>query len=162
LAGNNSSTRPDLDEIELSLFGPGFGESIVLHLGADFWVVIDSCLTSGNEPSALQYLRSINVDPSDAIKLVIATHWHDDHMAGIGEVFRVSTNAKFVCSAALRGAEFRQLIASSRRLMVDDTGVAELASIMETLQNPRETGFDRSRVYINGPSDLEQFTRYTF
>jgi len=31
------------DEIEVSVFGPGYGESILVHLGAGKWVIVDSC-----------------------------------------------------------------------------------------------------------------------
>ena len=70
---------PQADQIEISLFGPGFGECCLIHLGSGQWVVIDSCLHSDTgEPAALYYLRQISVEPADTIRLIIATHWHDD------------------------------------------------------------------------------------
>src|SRR5438067_455186 len=35
---------PDSSELELSVFGPGRGECLVVHLGAGEWMVVDSCL----------------------------------------------------------------------------------------------------------------------
>jgi len=33
--------RPD--ELEVSVFGPGYGESLAIHLGLGSWIIIDSC-----------------------------------------------------------------------------------------------------------------------
>lgn len=35
-------TGPRLDEIEVSLLGPGYGESVVVHMGGGEWMVVDS------------------------------------------------------------------------------------------------------------------------
>jgi len=36
--------KPEKDEIEVSIFGPGYGECIVIHIGNNEWVVIDCIL----------------------------------------------------------------------------------------------------------------------
>lgn len=83
---------PGDDEFELTLFGPGYGESLVLHVGGGSWVLIDSCgRTDG--PVALDYLRSIDVDPPEAVRMIAATHWHDDHIRGLAELVRVCAKA---------------------------------------------------------------------
>ena len=103
-------TAPRSDEIEISVFGPGFGECIVAHVGAGRWLIVDSCLDRAKKkPVALAYFDEIGVDPS-TVELVLATHWHDDHVAGIDEVVGACTNAKFWCPAALRSREFLQLL----------------------------------------------------
>lgn len=35
---------PAADEIEFSLFGPGYGEAVAVHLGDGTWLLIDSCI----------------------------------------------------------------------------------------------------------------------
>ena len=57
------------DEIELTLFGPGYGESVVLHIGDG--AVVDSCIDKDGRPSALSYLE--NLDPAEVVVLVAAT-----------------------------------------------------------------------------------------
>ena len=65
--------RPRTDEIELSVFGSGIGESLLVHLGFDDWVVVDSCIVrETGQPAALDYLREIGVSPGQ-IRLVVAT-----------------------------------------------------------------------------------------
>ena len=50
------------DEIEVSVFGPGKGECIVLHVGSGRWVVVDSCIEPGDSWSvAERYLRGLGV-----------------------------------------------------------------------------------------------------
>jgi glyoxylase-like metal-dependent hydrolase (beta-lactamase superfamily II) len=110
LAGSNVDAPPALTEIEISDFGPGYGESLVLHLGENNWLIVDSCLDLTGEPAPLTYLRHIQIDPATSVKQFIATHWHDDHIRGLGRIMRECTSAAFVCSAALRTREFLTLV----------------------------------------------------
>lgn len=101
------STPPKLDEMEVSVFGPGFGESVVVHLGAGEWVIVDSCAGEGREPSKpLEYLKSIGQTPEECVRVVVATHWHNDHVVGLAETLDVCRNAVFCCSDALSSRDF--------------------------------------------------------
>lgn len=106
---------PEIDEFEINLFGPGYGESIVVHLGDNQWLINDSCLDSSKtRPASLAYLAKIGIDPSEAVKLVIASHWHDDHIRGLSDTVDVCINAKFCCSSMLQSREFLQLVRPQR------------------------------------------------
>jgi hypothetical protein len=60
---SDTVSPPEIDELEVSLFGPGFGESIVLHLGDGKWIIVDSCLRPGYElPAPLTYLIQLGID----------------------------------------------------------------------------------------------------
>ena len=140
-------TRPADDEVEVSLFGPGIGECVVLHLGLDAWIIVDSCIDrASREPAALQYLRELGVDVSVAVKRVVVTHWHDDHLEGAATILREAESAKFVCAAALRVAEFQTLVGSSDSALMVSSGVAEFASILETLRERRPPGVRKESV----------------
>ncbi len=118
--------------MEVSVFGGGFGECTCLHLGDGAWVVIDSCLdpTSG-EPASLTYLRSLGLEPQEVVKLVLVTHWDDDHIRGISEVVRVCATATIACSAAFTDADFLQMVMEEEQNAVGTgTGVDELRSIL--------------------------------
>lgn len=128
---------PDSDELEISLFGPGYGESILLHIGGDEWVIIDSCIDEfTSRPAAICYLESIGVDPAKSVKLVVATHWHDDHIRGLGETVNLCKNAEFVCSTAIKNREFIQLVEIYRGqgTQHSGTGVSEFLSIFDILK----------------------------
>jgi hypothetical protein len=105
---------PERDCFEVSLFGPGYGECVVVHLGLDDWIIVDSCLEPrSREPVALAYLKGIGVDTS-RIALVAASHWDDDHICGISEVLRRARNARFVCSSAMASSEFKAVLSQWR------------------------------------------------
>ena len=66
---------PSDREIEVSIFGPGYGECIVVHAGGNEWAIIDACLDKAGHPAALAYLRQIGVDPAVSVRAVIANDW---------------------------------------------------------------------------------------
>lgn len=93
-----SPTGPAPDELEFTLIGPGFGESAVVHLGGNEWIVVDSCCRGGiNLP--LAYLNQIKVDPCQ-VSRVIATHWDLDHVQGLADLFKACGNARLVVPGA--------------------------------------------------------------
>ncbi len=104
---------PQPDEIEITLIGPGFGESIVVHLGGGEWLIVDSCVdTSDPNKSSipLTYLRRLGVDVHNAVKFIIVSHWDDDHVRGIGDVVAACPNARFVCSKTFPTEKFVQFV----------------------------------------------------
>lgn len=137
LFGNNPYLPPDQDEIEVSLFGPGYGESVLLHIGANKWIIVDSCIDPNSElPAPLSYLRKINIDPAEAVKQIIATHWHDDHIRGLSTILKECNQAEFVCSVAQTSKEFLTLISAyGTRSMMESSGVNEFWEILKILQH---------------------------
>ncbi len=98
--------KPDIDQFEITLIGTGggYGESLVIHLPGNNWVIVDSCTNpKTGEILPLEYLRQISVSPSD-VKLVVCTHWHDDHILGLSEIIRICDEAKF-CFARVNDLE---------------------------------------------------------
>ena len=135
MAGSNLDLAPEHSEIEVSLFGPGYGESVLLHLGENAWMIVDSCIdpTTG-EPAPLTYLHRLNIDPATSVRQVIATHWHDDHIRGLGRIMQVCESAEFVCSAALKHEEFLTLVAAyGHSSMMESPAVQEFYEILQTL-----------------------------
>jgi len=54
---------PAVDELEVSVFGPGVGECVLVHFGEGEWMVVDSCLDRAtSRPAALDYLTELGVD----------------------------------------------------------------------------------------------------
>ncbi|MBI5384799.1 MAG: MBL fold metallo-hydrolase [Verrucomicrobia bacterium] len=136
LAGTVQNSPPNPQEVEVSLFGPGFGECVVLHLGKGEWVVVDSCRDADTGlPAAIDYLQKLDVDLATSVRLVVATHWHDDHMDGLADLFRACRSAKFVCSMALNCEEWFALSEVYRGyLQAGGSGVDELRQTMQELK----------------------------
>jgi len=138
LGGSNDA--PHLNEIEVSVFGPGYGESILIHVGDNEWFIVDSCVTPSKEPAPLVYLRQIGVDPAISVRQVVATHWHDDHVKGIAKTFRACSSSEIVFSEALKPNEFLTIVeAYSKRGMMESSGVQELGEIIETLKERKKS-----------------------
>jgi hypothetical protein len=132
---------PNPDELELSLFGPGYGECVVVHLGAGKWMIVDSCLDQSTDtpvPVALRYLEQLAVDVAKDVRLVVVTHWHDDHIQGAAAVVSAATTAEFVCSAALKHEEFFALLHAARheiKLVSHSPGASEFSAILKVLKD---------------------------
>jgi hypothetical protein len=143
----NRENPPGSNELEVSIIGPGRGECVLIHLGNNEWCIVDSCIARGsNEPVALEYLRSLKNNAVDGIRLIIATHWHDDHIRGLSTLLRQAPNALFACSGALDKDIFRELVALSDYAVPERSGVAEFASIYELLIARQQMGTPRHLV----------------
>lgn len=96
---------PLADEIEVSVFGPGYGEAIAIHVGEGEWILVDSCLNSKTRrPASLEYLDSIGVRPA-AVKSVVASHWHDDHVRGLSQLVEYYSGAELCISSVFDDKE---------------------------------------------------------
>jgi beta-lactamase superfamily II metal-dependent hydrolase len=130
---------PHESEIEVSLFGPGYGESAVVHIGDGDWIVIASCRQPETRESVpLQYLEAIGVDVANDVKILVATHWHDDHVAGLDDLYEACASAVFVCSAAVQSKDFRTLV-SSRFEVAGRSGVDVMGRILSIMKDRRRS-----------------------
>ncbi len=127
MAPDPTESAPALDEAEISVFGPGIGECVVVHLGNNEWMVVDSCFES-QEAIALRYLRTIGVSPT-RIRYVVVTHWHDDHIGGASQVLDAAKDATLVCSGALNRDEFRLLLKSWSQGFKEEAGLDEMLKL---------------------------------
>jgi hypothetical protein len=142
------------------------------------WIVIDSCIDGITRKNAvLTYFEEISINPANAVRLVIATHAHDDHIAGISEIYEHSLSSFFVVPSAITPEEYAALILRDqattaglrKRIHREYARVAEIASsrplpkpglapIMHATQG-RELASDGTwRVLSLSPSD-EAFRR---
>lgn len=133
-------TPPAQNELEFTLLGPGYGECSVIHLGHGDWIIVDSCVDNAGNPAALGYLNQIGVDAKAAVRLIIVTHWHDDHVRGVARVVRNCSRAEFACPAAFREDEFLKLAATyAEGTMMRETGIQEMSDTFAILQDRKIT-----------------------
>lgn len=108
-AVDNSSPNyelPNANQLEISLFGPGYGECLVVHYGNGLWFTVDSCLEDDRRtPSALAYLNHLGVDPAKRVTFNVITHPDGDHIGGINTLFSACSSARLVCPTALTEKE---------------------------------------------------------
>ncbi len=123
---------PTADEIEITLLGRGFGESVVLHLCDGDWVVIDSLLDKRRLCAPLEYLQGLGVAP-DHIHTVLATHFHDDHIGGISQLYDAAKSAKLAMSLPKTARELYTYLSANAVGGIGkiSSGVDELAKLVQ-------------------------------
>lgn len=135
---NDYGSPPTPDQVEIVLLGPGYGESVVVHIGGGNWLIVDSCIGRDSEtPASLNYLHAIGIEPNSSVKLIVSSHWHDDHVKGLGQVVEVCTSAKFSCSTAMTKIEFLTYVNLHERLNLRraTSGVEEIKKVLIALSN---------------------------
>lgn len=136
-----SGEKPAKDISEVSLFGPGIGECIVIHLGADKWFVIDSCrCPSTKKPIAIKYLEELGVEVSTQVEGILITHWHKDHIDGAFDLVNECNSAQIYFSAALLKKEAIRLSKLYKKdpFASTDTEIREFGQIIEYLRSREE------------------------
>ena len=153
---SNVGGPPPADVIEIAAIGPGFGESIVIHVGNGHWVVVDSCIDSKadkSESAPLLYLKRMGVDPARQVDLILATHWHRDHVRGLAQLVRSCPNAKFSCGAALLDQEFSTYVLATGSTLSSGSSAKpeELYEVLRILH-------DRGQIARHASSRRDLFT----
>ena len=106
-----------------------------MHLGNNKWCIIDSCIAKGKADSvAVEYLEGFNNDALRNVQLVVATHWHDDHIGGMASLLSRTPHADFCCSMALQSPEFLTLVSAMPETIAGHSGAAEFAAILKELE----------------------------
>lgn len=124
---------PAPDEIEVVIFGPGYGEAIAVHVGDNAWVLIDSCIDPySRAPAQLTYLNRLGIKPS-RVRTIVASHWHDDHVRGISKLAESFPEAEFIVSSVFDKREARAFLAaySGKSGTNLNRGTKELYTIIE-------------------------------
>ncbi len=123
---------PQCDELEITIFGSGYGESIAVHFTNGKWLIVDSCTSRDAElPCPIEYLKRMGVNTEDSVAMIVATHWHDDHIKGISKIFESCPGAKPVFSAAFCDDKFKKLVMDSSLSRLSSvsptTGISEIS-----------------------------------
>lgn len=124
---------PSPAEVDVTIIGPGRGECVVVHLGGGKWAIVDSCVHPDGTAAGLRYLAGMGVG-SEAVALLVATHWHDDHIRGFSQLVEECPAAVVALSTALKRDEFLTLVESDSDLLVRSmSGVREMGRSIKAL-----------------------------
>lgn len=129
--------QPAADEVEVTVIGPNYGESILVHIGDQRWIIVDSTTRPGNaEAASLEYLRSLGLNPENCVELVVITHWHDDHVRGIVQTIDICKNAAVAIPSTFTTEEFRKFLAAHTDTLPSKfgTGVDEILGIFSRMR----------------------------
>lgn len=132
--------KETVSEIHLLGSGGGYGESIIINLGNDDWVIIDSCINPSNsEVLPLTFLERRDIEPHH-VKLIVCTHWHDDHIAGISKLLEIYSNAIFSFARASDLKKFLQFVSLDYQKLntsTSNSSTNEFNKCLEILRNSK-------------------------
>ncbi|MEE4359744.1 MAG: MBL fold metallo-hydrolase [Desulfococcaceae bacterium] len=135
---------PSENEFELTLFGTGYGECILVHALENKWIIIDSCINPvSRKIAALEYLESIGVEASTQVEMLVVSHWHEDHIKGLNEICRLCSDAEIVLSQAMGSKEFLRFVnVVNQRKIYSYAGKStdEIKKILETVLKKKSSG----------------------
>jgi len=124
-------------------------------------MIVDSCIDQRSESNpVLGYLDSIGVDAKHSVKLVVASHAHDDHIAGLSQIVERCEDAAFICSAALTKNQFFALLEADEEIsaLTKQSAYSEFRRINEIL-SLRASGRKRWPAYNWAIADRPLYTR---
>lgn len=97
----------NLFRVSLIGTGGGYGESVVVQLGMNNWMVVDSCIDPVTKESLpLEYLKSLGVHIETEVKLIVCSHWHNDHILGIDKLLEECKSATLAFAVTSDKAKF--------------------------------------------------------
>lgn len=116
----------------MSLFGKGFGECVVIHVGDGHYVIVDSFINNATKnPIAEDYLNSLGVS-IDSIDAIVSTHWHSDHVAGLYRLLKNANGAKFITYPIISEEKFNEFIEFGK-MNTEQSSTNEFASILQMI-----------------------------
>ena len=131
------------------MFGPGYGESIVVHLGYGDWLIVDSCLNELKKPAPTAYLEGLGVSLNN-VKYVAVSHWHDDHTKGISKVVEQCSGARVGISSVFTLREAKQFVSAYSGLAAElSRGTKELYDVIKN-HHKRIEPLSINRVALTG------------
>jgi hypothetical protein len=156
------ASRPP-NPLKIYCMGPGFGESIVLHLPCGGWGVVD-CF-QGARGGTVDFLQKMGVE---RLKFFCLTHPHDDHYRGTHKLFKRYTGKienvwRF---SGLTVAHLQNLALASRARdnFGGDREAGELAldylRMVESMGRERDRIGDRHYFQVSYPRTLLEEEKY--
>lgn len=90
----------------------------------------------------MAYFDALKIDPSTAIKVIVATHWHDDHYKGLSKIIGAAPDAKICIPIALTCPEFLKF---AKRMAKNKSAVArvkldEFSATIDEIRDRNERG----------------------
>lgn len=132
--------QPKPNQLELSLFGPGYGEAALVHLGEGEWLVADSCVDQRSQAHpVLRYLKRMGVDASEQVKRIVVSHWHRDHVRGLARIVEACPSALIFVSDAMKLDEVMAMTMSGATALSAQSPLRELRDSVEVLDSRKSS-----------------------
>jgi hypothetical protein len=137
---------PSKDEIEITVFGPGIGESIVIHCPGIGWGVIDCCISekhSGKIVHPLAYLKALHVEE---LAFIALSHPHEDHYLGMNELLDYY-NGRLQRVVYYMGDGVRELLTyQARQAIPGSYSLFRLVEVIKSIDQAEKNGATKRRL----------------
>ena len=92
----NQTIKTNEEDLEIVIFGKGYGESILVHIFNNKYILLDSFIDPlSKKPIAIKYLEDNGLTVNNIVG-IICTHWDTDHIRGIADIIEQSENKLMV------------------------------------------------------------------
>ena len=124
------------DRVRITVFGPGFGESIVIYIPQIGWGVIDSCEYRKVNP-ALEYLQK---NKAQKISFIVLSHPHLDHYKGLDQLIHSYIGRiDRICYYSGDGLkEYRSYLA--KKAVLNEPGIKTLGRLLRLFEKAQKKG----------------------
>ena len=103
-------------------------------------MVVDSCTDKRTKQVVpLMYLEQLSVDVSRQVRLIVASHWDDDHVRGLDKMYDSAERAEVAFSEALMSEEFFTLLQAEQRTLTKSRTVKTMDSVLRILDARRSS-----------------------
>jgi beta-lactamase superfamily II metal-dependent hydrolase len=155
---------PQSEQLEITVIGSGggYGESVVIHVGSNEWMIIDSCKGPDSlEPLPLSYLKSIGVNTATQVKKILCTHWDDDHIQGMSQIVEQCASAQFIISKVTDIQKFLKLVTLDYLKLEKEGSISATKEFVKSLDIIRARGTKPAVNYAIQDRNLWSFTGST-
>lgn len=140
----NFFSTPLSNQAEVTVIGTGgYGETILVKLANNDWIIIDSCKVPGKKTlPSLEYLTKIGVTIETDVKLIICTHWHNDHIIGLSKILEKCLSAKLSFAKATDKDKFLRFIcfdSEKDKIVPQNSSYSEFNKCLEIIADRGET-----------------------
>ena len=144
------------NELEFAVFGRGYGECILIKYDACEYMVVDSFINPETKnPIVIDYLNSLKVS-TKCIKKIVITHWHRDHIAGISDIIKQSSDdVKIIINPIVKNDKFFEFISLSKEQKQEST--KEFVNVLDYIErsNGQNIFLASNNRPIIGKDDIE-------
>ncbi len=139
-------TYPKADEFEITVFGPGYGESVVVYIPGIGWGVIDSCEFGSFDHRFVPPLEYLKYQKAKSLAFLVLSHPHLDHICGIDRIINYYRgNIERVCRYDGDGVRELAYYMTCEYTKARQ-GVKRLKEAFESMKAAREAGAEFRRL----------------
>ncbi len=150
---------PNNGSVDVIIFGKGIGESILIKSKSGDYILIDSFINDDTKrPICLDYFDKFKISYHN-LKLIIITHWHNDHIKGLAEIIKnVGKDVKIVLNPIIKNDRYNDYLSKkSKQQNSDCSEFVQVMSLIEEYDINRIIALNNREIYCADKNDIALF-----